>query len=344
MTATLASTPVAGQMSFRAILQRIFLTRPGRPRRLGAWAGAVLTCALAFVPAASSGGAAWRDAAPLPMPRTEVVAARAGSEIVVVGGYRADGSTSARADAYSPGRDRWRRLPDLPLAVNHAAAAGYRGRAYVVGGYAGEIGGGNAVRAAFVLDRGRWHRLARPPAARAAAAAAVVGSKLYVVGGVGPEGLATRAMVYDLRRGRWSTTRGPRPREHLAAAAVGGRVYAIAGRLGGYDRNLTTVQAYAPSARRWITLPPIPAARGGTGAAAIGRTIVSVGGEEPGGTIRSVFALDTRTRRWRRLADLPTPRHGLGVAAAADRVYVIGGGTRPGLTVSNANEYLDLPS
>ena len=65
---------------------------------------------------------------------------------------------------------------------------------------------------------------------------------------------------------------------------------------------------------------------------------MSVGGEEPGGTIAEVLSYRVATRRWVRLADLPTPRHGVGVAALGGRVFVIGGGPEPGLTVSSANE------
>ena len=68
--------------------------------------------------------------------------------------------------------------------------------------------------------------------------------------------------------------------------------------------------------------------------------VVSVGGEEPGGTIAEVLAYRIAERRWVQLDDLRTPRHGLGVAALAGRVYVIGGGPEPGLTVSSANESL----
>ncbi len=70
--------------------------------------------------------------------------------------------------------------------------------------------------------------------------------------------------------------------------------------------------------------------------------IVSVGGEEPSGTIGEVYAFRVGTRAWQRLDDLPTPRHGLGVAAVRGRVYVIGGGPEPGLTVSAANESLSF--
>jgi non-specific serine/threonine protein kinase len=326
-------------MSFRASLRRSFDSRPSgaRPLRL------VLLAALPALLAAGGGGGDWRSGAPLPLPRTEVAAATVAGEIVVAGGFLADGSSSRRADAYSADRDRWRRLPDLPLAVNHAMAAAYRGRAYVLGGYAGQLGAGSAVRAAYVLDRGRWRALPRMPEARAAAGAAVVRDRLYVVGGVGPSGLARRMLVLDLTRRRWSTAPGPTPREHLAVTAWGGRVYALGGRLAGIDTNLAALQSYEPGARRWVDLPPIPHPRGGTGASVVRGQIVSIGGEEPSGTIGSVYAYDVATREWRRLADLPVPRHGLGVAALGGRVYAIAGGPRPGLFVSDANESLALP-
>jgi hypothetical protein len=63
-----------------------------------------------------------------------------------------------------------------------------------------------------------------------------------------------------------------------------------------------------------------------------------VGGEEPGGTIASVYAYKVAAARWDRLPDLPTPRHGLGVVALRGRVYAVAGGPTPGLAVSGANE------
>ena len=120
-------------------------------------------------------------------------------------------------------------------------------------------------------------------------------------------------------------------------------MYAVAGRTFGLDTNLSTFESYQPGARRWQRLAPVPGKRGGTGAAGSGRLIVSAGGEEFAGTIRTVFAYDVVTRRWRRLPDLPTPRHGLGVVAVGNRVHVVAGGTQPGLAgVSGMNEFLRL--
>ena len=178
------------------------------------------------------------------------------------------------------------------------------------------------------------------PGVRAAGGAAIVSGKLYVVGGVGPKGLAPKGFALDLRSGHWRQIAGPSPREHLAVAGAGGRVYALAGRLAGIDTNLRTLEAYSPATRKWTKLAAVPDARGGTGAAVTAGLLVSVGGEEPEGTIGSVYGYDLAGRKWRRLPDLPTPRHGLGVVALGGRIYAIGGGTKPGLTASTTNESL----
>jgi hypothetical protein len=282
----------------------------------------------------------WRPAAPVPVARTEVAAALFGREIAVVGGFLANGRNSSRADAYSPTRNRWRRLPNLPAPVDHAMAAGRGSELYVVGGYGP---GSVALPTAFVLRGGRWSPLPPMPAPRAAAGAAVVRGKLYIVGGVAAPGrLAGDAFAFDFEDGRWSVIAGPRPREHLGAAALGGRVYAVAGRTSGLNTNLDVVEAYDPASNRWRAAPRVPGPRGGTAAAAVAGRLVSAGGEEPGGTIRTVFAYTPSTRRWGRLPSLPRPRHGLGLVGYRGRAYALAGGPQPGLTVSNSNQVLRL--
>jgi hypothetical protein len=339
MAAKLASLSSDLQMSFHASVRRTILSRPRRswPLRRGSIATAV-----ALVPVLlGAGGAApsWSEREQLPLARTEVAATVVNGRIAVAGGFLLDGSSARDVDLYSAQENRWSRLPDLPLGVNHASAVAYRGRLIVVGGYSGP---GRIFRGGWELVKGRWRALPRPPEGRAAAGAAVIGRRLYVAGGVGPSGLARRMLVFDLVRRRWTTAPGPRPREHLAVTALGGRVYVLAGRLAGIDTNLATLENWAPGWRRWRRLPPVPSTRGGTGVAVVGRELVSVGGEEPAGTIRDVWAYHVDRRRWRRLPDLPTPRHGLGVVALGGRVYAIAGGERPGLFVSGANEALAL--
>jgi non-specific serine/threonine protein kinase len=306
---------------------------------------AASTVVALLLPAVAAGATKWDRGAPLPLARGEVAAALAGGRIYVVGGFTADGQNSPRVDAYSPAGDTWRRVPDLPLPVDHAMAAGYRGTLYVAGGYGP---GRSRLTPLFGYSGGTWTRLPPMPEQRAAGGAAIVNGKLYVVGGVtsatiaAASDLATTMLVYDIARRRWSTRRGPTPREHLGVTALGGRVYAVGGRTAGFDTNMALVEAFDPRTGRWARLPRVPGRRGGTAAAGIGRWVVSAGGEAPSGTIRTVYRYDVRRRSWTRLPNLPTPRHGLGVVAAGKKVYVIGGGTRPGLSVSSANESLTI--
>lgn len=299
------------------------------------------SCKLQLAAWALAAAAPWVSGTPLSEPRSEVAAAPLLGRIVVVGGFLESGANSRRVDGYDPARDAWTRLPDLPVSVDHAAAASASGRLVVVGGYGADR---QPLRAAFLFDGSGWRTLPAPPEERAAAAAtATRGGTVWVVGGRTREGLAKTMLALDLRTLRWRVVPGPRPREHLAVTALGGKVYAIGGRLAGYDTNVATVEAYDPRANRWRRLPDLPSARGGTGAAAVGGRIVSVGGESPRGTERTVWALHPGTSRWLRLPDLPTPRHGLGVVSLAGRVWVVAGGPEPGLTVSGAVESLPVP-
>ena len=279
-------------------------------------------------------GGDWTTHAPLPVARTEVAAATVGREIAVVGGFLENGGSSRRVDFYAPGSDTWRSGPDLPAAVNHAAATVARGRLYVAGGYGAE-------RSMFVLagdalaDDPRCPRRV-PPRALPLCAEPSTSSAASAPAG-------TRARCSRTTR-HAALAHASRPEAATApcVAAARGRIYAIAGRTTGLDTNFTLVESWAPGEKRWRREAPVPEARGGTGAAASAGRSSRVGGEAPGGTVRSVYAYDVVQRRWRRLPDLRTPRHGLGVAAFGGAVYVIGGGPQPGLYVSDANESLNV--
>ncbi len=69
---------------------------------------------------------------------------------------------------------------------------------------------------------------------------------------------------------------------------------------------------------------------------------VVVGGEQPAGTFSEVEGFDPASSRWLSLSPLPTPRHGLAAAVLGNTLYAIGGGKRPGLSVSGANEALEV--
>jgi N-acetylneuraminic acid mutarotase len=288
---------------------------------------------------------------PLPdasVERGEVAAARVGQYIYVVGGFeRASSRTTAAVERYDIRARRWRRMRDMPIAVNHSTAVAYRGALYVHGGYAGEQSLTQPTGALLRYDpeRNRWRRLSPSPTARAAHAVAVIGHRLYVAGGANSSGSLRSLEIYDFERRRWR--RGPSfpgpARNHTTGVASGGRFYV----LGGRDRvNYRAAERYDPRRRSWSRLPPLRVARGGIASARLsdGRIVV-FGGErlEPGGTtIAEVELFDPRTRRWRLLPDMRTPRHGLGGAALGRRVFALEGGPTPGFAFTPTIEYLDV--
>jgi N-acetylneuraminic acid mutarotase len=290
--------------------------------------------------------ASWASRAPAKLERTEVAAARVGRHIYVMGGFvRRGRRTTAATERYDTERDRWTRVADMPVPLNHAAAATYRGRVYVVGGYRARSGLSDESAALYRYDprRDRWRRLRPAPTARGALAAGVIGHRLYAVGGANArDGALTTLEVYDFRRRRWRT--GPPmgvAREHLAAAVAGGRLYVLAGRASGRG-NFQVAESFGPGAGRWRLEPSMRKPRGGIAAAAVGGRIVVVGGEESAGTIAEVELYDPAARRWRALPDMPTPRHGLGAVSRGSRVYVIEGGDEPGFAFTDALEVLSL--
>jgi hypothetical protein len=287
-----------------------------------------------------AGSAGWQRAAPLPLARSEVAAAAYGSGIAIVGGYVAGGTgNTARADLYLPERNRWRRLTDYPIQIDHAAAASDGKRTYFVGGFDKK---GAQVRLVYALHHGRWLRLPSLPAARAASGAAIVDEKLYVVGGFAGERLAREMLVLDLRTHRWSAAPGPTPRDHLGVSALGGRVYAAGGEKSEPGREVALVESWAAGERRWRKLPPISQPRGGVALTAASGALVAAGGTNLTRPFSTVQRLTSGASAWTSLPSLRTARHSLALVPFGQRLYAIGGG-QYALSVSAANEYLMLP-
>jgi hypothetical protein len=136
----------------------------------------------------------WRNVARSPLAGSQhPIGAWTGRELVVfVSGFDPDGKSwparLARAAAYDPATNRWRRIPPLP-AVGFGATAVWDGREVVV------VGGATAKAYAFDPAMNRWRTLPRAPSPVARAAAVWTGTRLLVW---------SAGLAYVPASGRWS--------------------------------------------------------------------------------------------------------------------------------------------
>lgn len=297
--------------------------------------------------------------------RTEVAAAGLADRVYVAGGFTADGRASAVVEVYDTKADRWDRIPDLPEGRHHAGLAAARGAIWLIGGYdeAGKPSG--LVWRWAPGDRG-WSRGPALPTARGALSVAVVHDGIHAIGGAtglgGGSRLSGEHAFLAPGADRWTTLDPlPEPRDHLAAAGIAtvtsaggsslrsGTIYVVGGRHLSLDSNEARVDVFdipdaaGPKSRwRWTEAFAMPRARGGTSAVVAGVVLVALGGEEPSGTIGPVDHYEVEDGVWCGGPPMPTPRHGLGAVAIGSRIYVVGGGPTPGLSVSRANEVLEI--
>lgn len=284
----------------------------------------------------------WTEFTVAPSPASEVAAAAFGGQVWVAGGLTEQGEAAATVQIFDPTTDSWSTGPQLPEPVHHAALVSTGDTLYLLGGYAGS--GFDAPTAAvrrLDITTGQWTDGPPLPEARAAGAAAWDGERLVYGGGVGPGGLTDD--VVALTADEWTSLgQLSQAREHLAAAGDGsGRVWFLAGRTGGLDTNVGTVDLVEGDEIR--ALGQVPTPRGGVAAfwaPATGACVV--GGEQPHGTFADVECIDadgTVTV----LPPLNVARHGLGATVVGDLAYVVLGGREPGLSASGVTEGLRLP-
>lgn len=283
----------------------------------------------------------WTELESAPTPLSEVAAASFGGQVWTAGGFTEQGQAAATVQIFDPAFGTWAAGPNLPEPVHHAALVSTGDALYLLGGYVGS-GFSEPTAAVRRLDAasGQWTDGPPLPEARAAGAAAWDGERLVYGGGVGPAGLAGDVVALDgeqwVEIGELS-----RAREHLGVASDGqGRVWFLAGRTGGLDTNLGTVDLVEGGAVR--PLGDVPTPRGGVAAfwaPAAGACVV--GGEEPDGTFADVECVDADGA----VTVLPAvnaARHGLGAAVVEGSAYVVLGGREPGLSVSGVAEALRL--
>jgi hypothetical protein len=191
-------------------------------RELVGWGGGCCGDAFSDGVAYSPRTNRWRALAPTPLAGSQrPIGAWTGRELIVlVGGLDPNGrpwpARLARAAAYNPRTDTWRRIAPLPTPRDGANAV-WDGRELLV------VGGTSRVGLAYDPGTNRWRRLPAIDSPRIGAAAVWTGTQLLLWGGTtraGSLAAPRNGLAYDPRTNRWSPLPRSPLRGRLEPAAV----------------------------------------------------------------------------------------------------------------------------
>jgi hypothetical protein len=324
----------------------------------------------------------WSTLPPMPTIRLGLAAAAApcphgltGTCVYALGGANDPGGNLDTVEAYSPAMSAWTLLPHMhtprfgPGAASAPCPSGLTGTCvYALGGI--DFSGSSVSSAeVYAPATNGWTAIPSMPAARRSLAAAtapcplgLTGTCVYALGGTDDSVIPQDTLaVYSPLTNAW-TTLPPMPtaRYSLAAAAapcasglIGTCVYALGGddSVSAVKTGVATVEEYNPTTNAWTSLPSMPTARDGLGAAAgpcprgaTGSCVYAVGG---GAGLNTAEAYSTVAGVWAILPSMPTGRDHLAVAKApcprgtrGACVYALGGQDYPATATLNTVEAL----
>jgi hypothetical protein len=172
---------------------------------------------------------------------------------------------------------------------------------------------------------GPWERTIAPANGLSGLDAVRIGGKVVVVGGADYDQTEVKALVLDLKSGRWTRAARSRLPWRAGHSVVAARGEAIV--WGGARRSAA---AYDPARDRWRRIDPGPlAARARHSAAWTGSEMIVWGGWEDGWARRDGAAYDPGARRWRRTAPAPLGARVDHAAVWTGREMIVWGGSRP---------------
>src|SRR5262249_51795754 len=138
---------------------------------------------LTFAASAVFAQGAWKNVAPFPEPREELLGAAAGGKLYVFAGLIPLWKPAGVVYEYDPTSDKWTKKKPMALPSHHVALASYNNKIYAFGGFVYPTSGGAAwvpIDNAWEYDPAQdsWKALAAMPIKRGAASAAVVGDRI----------------------------------------------------------------------------------------------------------------------------------------------------------------------
>lgn len=302
----------------------------------------------------------WQVAAPLPIQTQELYPAVHQGRLYVAGGIASKLRVpyfTNNCFSFEPNSNTWRKEPDLPEPMHHAALISTGERLFLVGGFNGGYTHIWRMRGdIYELTDEAWKKVAELPKPQAEGILATSPTgEIHLVTGQNQRGdanakrsdhveVATHLSWIPVAK-RWiQRTPIPTPRNSATGGWVEDQLIVTGGRTSA--GNLDTTEIYDLKTNQWRAAAPLPLPQAGTASVVVDDGIIVFGGEiftPTSKVFKEVWRYHLNDDRWSQLPSMRTPRHGIGAGRFGQRVYVIGGATEPGgKGTSNANEVLDL--
>ncbi|MET8952359.1 kelch repeat-containing protein [Streptomyces sp. NPDC004129] len=272
---------------------------------------------------AAAGATAWTTADALPTPVMDGGTVTLDGKVYAFGGT--DGANVLfKAYVHDPATGGWRRLANMPQALEKPGVEAVGGEIYVVGGWNSTR---NASAAVYRYDpkHDSWSTAASLPAGVVAGGTAVLGGRIYVVAGCGgncfPASQAT--YVYDPRADAWSQVANyPITDSWLSCAGIDGQVVCAGGTDPVSGEETTATYAFDPATGVWTARAELPYPDWAMASASSGGRLQLVGGVTGGRLTNQAEEYDPATDSWSALpaADALVYR-GSGTCG----LYVVGG-------------------
>jgi N-acetylneuraminic acid mutarotase len=187
---------------------------------------------------------AWREAAPMLTPRSEVGLCELNGKLYATGGVAVGGAdvdlSLASVEHYDLSLDTWSAAPAMPSSRRAHCAFAVGDAMYVLGGVGKTEGEGEqAVRSVlkFSSRAQTWSKVAPMAAKRYNAGACVLGTTIYIFGGRNGANEATSTTYcFDTKTNTW-TTLAPMPEAKCFhnVCVLGGLIYVMGGKVNNVD-------------------------------------------------------------------------------------------------------------
>ena len=244
----------------------------------------------------------WTAAAPYPTTIADYAFAQVGEDLYIISGG-VPGAVVNTVRRYNATTDAWTSLADIPVGSDSPAGAFFGGKIYVADGYRGA----NLLRI-YDIATNTWSAgPARPGVFDSfGAAAGAFNGKVYVVGG-GIDGPSSVLSIYDIAGNTWNVgPDAPSPFKLGGFTQVGRYLYLIGSFATSGYVNSTVSMRLDMATNTWSTGPVWTPQRAYFALAAVGSTLVAMGGQSNGGGASAqVDELDTRF--WPGGAWVPSP-------------------------------------